>query len=65
MDYKKQIKIAATLNEDEAMAFAQFLKRAGLAEFRIKAVSDDEAYLMQSAGSIIEKALVEQGISPR
>jgi hypothetical protein len=65
MDHNRQINIVATLDENEALAFAQFLKRAGLSEFRLKAVSEDEAYLMRSAGTKIEKALAEQGVAPR
>jgi hypothetical protein len=65
MNYPKPIKFSVELNDDEALAFAQFLKRAGVSEYRIKAVSDNEAYLMCGAASKIQSALADQGFSPR
>jgi hypothetical protein len=65
MKYPKPIKFSVELNDDEALAFAQFLKRAGVSEYRIKAVSDNEAYLMHGAASKIQNALADQGFSPR
>ena len=37
------------LDEDEAMAMAQFVKRVGWSEMRTNAASEDETYLMRSA----------------
>lgn len=65
MQYPILVKFTVELNDNKALAFAQFLKRAGLSDFRAKATTDDEAYLMQSAGTIIQSALAGQGFSPR
>lgn len=64
---KKEIfvTITAELSDASALALAQFLKRAGLRDYRANAVSDDEAYLMLAAGETIRAALAEQGYAPR
>lgn len=53
------------LSESEAMALAQFVKRAGWHEFRGCAVDDEEAYLIRDAISKTQDALSEIGYSPR
>ena len=64
--YKEPIKILVELdNENQAQAFAQFLKRVGFSNYRELAVSDEEAYEMNYAGSAIREALAEKGFNPR
>lgn len=53
------------LEDHEAFAFAQLLKRIGWSEIRANAVDDDEAYLMRTAIDKIRNALAEEGIAPR
>jgi len=53
------------LNEAQADAFAQFLKRVGLSDYRALAVSEQEAYDMLSAGEQIRQALADAGYAPR
>lgn len=53
------------LDDNEAMALAQFVKRLTWSEMRACAVSDDETYLMKDAISKLQKALSEEGYSPR
>lgn len=53
------------LNDQEAEALAQFLKRVGLSDFRALAKNDQEAYAMQAAASKIAKGLAEKGYEPR
>jgi hypothetical protein len=62
---ERLINLNVELNETEAMAFAQFLKRVGYEDFKTFSVSSEEAYLMQSAGESIRKALALKNISPR
>ena len=56
-----QIELPASL----AWAFAQYLKRIGLDDYRQRAVNDAEAWDMQEAGEIVRRALAEQGYAPR
>lgn len=60
-----QVTITATLTEIQALAFAQFLKRVGLDDYRRLSVDTDEAYAMRDAGEALRKALDEQGYAPR
>ena len=53
------------LTSKEAEAFAEFLKRVSFEDYRRNATSDDEAYLMQSAGVEIREALAKKGFEPR
>lgn len=57
--------IKVELNESQAIALAQFVKRAGWTEFRQCAVNDDEAYLISDAIAKLQTALAEQGFAPR
>lgn len=65
MNEAKTISIYAELNEWQALAFAQFLKRVRLDHYKSCAVDENEAYAMLDAGEIIRDALAEQGFSPR
>jgi len=53
------------LSDDEAWAFAQFLKRVAVDDYRRLAVDGEEAYAMQAAGEALGRALAEKGYAPR
>lgn len=53
------------MNEKQAMALAQFLKRSGFTDYRRCAVTDDEAYAMQDAAFKIQQSLNKKGFAPR
>ena len=57
--------IVIELSDEEAWAFAQFLKRAGRSDYRALAVDQDEAAAMLCAAEVIRKALADAGWSPR
>lgn len=57
--------ITIDLLDDEAWAFAEFLKRVGYSDYRKLAINDQEAYEMQSAGEVLRKSLAEKGFAPR
>jgi hypothetical protein len=57
--------ITITIAPHEAMAYAQFLKRAGHSDYRKLAKDDDEAYDMFMAGEKIRRSLAEKGYAPR
>ena len=59
------IRIQIELPNSQAWAFAQYLKRVCLDDYRQRAVNDAEAWEMQEAGEIVRQALAEQGIAPR
>lgn len=61
----KNITISAELTEAQAEVFAQFLKRAGLDDFRRLAASDQEARDMQEAGQKLRESLRDAGYNPR
>lgn len=60
-----EIQIHVELTEQEAQAYAQLLKRVGLADYRVNAQNEAEAYLMQQTGEKVRKALADAGFSPR
>lgn len=60
-----QVTITVTLNQAQAMALAQFVKRVGFQEMRANAVDDSEAYRMSYAICKVRDALVEVGYAPR
>ena len=61
------ISITVELPDDEAEAFAQFLKRMILDDYHAKCARHDqaEANLMQAAGERFRQALAAQGVDPR
>jgi hypothetical protein len=59
------IPVAFELEESQALALAQFVKRVGWSDIRQNAVSDDEAYTMRDALGELAKALRESGFAPR
>lgn len=60
-----EIQIHVELTEQEAQAYAQLLKRVGLADYKVNAQNEAEAYLMQQTGEKVRKALADAGFSPR
>lgn len=59
------VRLAVELTDDQALALAQFVKRAGLSDYRPLARDDDEAYLMRDAGDQVGRALAAAGFAPR
>ena len=57
--------ISLDINDRQALALAQFLKRAGFTDYRLRAVSDDEAYDMQYAAEKLREELARNGFAPR
>lgn len=53
------------LDEAEAWALAQLVKRLGYSDCRSNAVDDAEAHLMMEALAKLQRALDEAGVSPR
>ncbi|MDX8125917.1 hypothetical protein U737_03285 [Methylomonas sp. LW13] len=60
-----EICLRVPLSEQEAWDLAQFLKRAGFADFRSNAVDDEEAYRMLAVTQMIRRNLEVHGINPR
>lgn len=61
----KDIQISLTIDDGQAWALAQFLKRTGWSEIRQNAQDDDEAYVMREGIEALQKALAESGFEPR
>lgn len=61
----KTMTLKVELEEQEAMALAQFVKRVGWSETRANAANDGEAYLMSDAFNKLRKELAEEGYAPR
>lgn len=64
----EEVTVTATLSHEEALAFAQFLKRAGYYDYHRCADThggDDEVYEMLHASDKIRTALAEVGYAPR
>jgi len=53
------------LNEIEAMAFAQFLKRLTWSEMRACAIDEDECYSIKYAVIHMQDSLAQGGFAPR
>jgi len=64
-DEAKLQPIVLELSDAQAWAFAQFLKRAMLDDYRARALSQDEAYEMSAAAEAIGQALAQAGHAPR
>ena len=52
------------LEEAQAMALAQFVKRVGWTELRANAVNDAEAYDIRTTVDALQLALAEAGFAP-
>ncbi|MCJ0764514.1 DUF7706 family protein [Variovorax terrae] len=61
----ESIPITVYLTDEQAQAFAQFLKRVGLDDYRGLAVDQQEAYVMRSAGEAVRAGLALAGYAPR
>ena len=59
------ITITTELTDAQAFAFAQFLKRVGLGDYRALASDQEEACTMMHAGEKVRRSLVECGYAPR
>jgi hypothetical protein len=59
------VTVTVNLNDAQAWAFAEFLKRVGLSDYKGLSVNTEEAYSMLHAGEQIRKALAEAGYAPR
>lgn len=59
------VRFTVELTEDQALAYAQFLKRVCLSGYMGFAVDEDEAYRMVSAGEKIRVELASAGYLPR
>ncbi len=59
------IDLKIEITDKQAMALAQFLKRAGYSDYRSKSIDDDEAYDMQYAAEKLRNALAEKDFAPR
>ncbi|KAB2663283.1 hypothetical protein HED50_23965 [Ochrobactrum oryzae] len=57
--------ITVNLSDDQARAFAEFLKRVLPEDFERRSVDKAEANRMWDAGSEIRRALADKGFSPR
>jgi len=57
--------VRVQLDEEQALALAQFVKRVGWSEMRSCAVDDAEAYAIRSAVDALQRALAEAGFAPR
>lgn len=62
---KTVVRMYVDLNEVQAMALAQFLKRVGFGEMRKNAVDDHEAYVIREVLAMIQKGLADVGFAPR
>ena len=61
----KTITLNVELNDEQALQFAQFLKRVSWHDYRELSTNDDEARTMVEAGELVRKALAEAGYAPR
>ncbi|EBB0023808.1 hypothetical protein CF699_21860 [Salmonella enterica] len=57
--------IRLSLDAYEALALAQFVKRLTWSDLRGCAVDDDEAYVIKDAVDKLQRAMAEEGFSPR
>ncbi|PKD39464.1 hypothetical protein CWO84_15155 [Methylomonas sp. Kb3] len=60
-----EICLSVSLSEQEAWDLAQFLKRAGFADFRSNAIDDEEAYRMLAVAQKLRSNLAAIGYKPR
>jgi hypothetical protein len=61
----KPARFTVELTEDQALAYAQFLKRVCFSDYSGYSVDKDEAFLMMYAGERIREALASAEFSPR
>ena len=61
----KTITLTVEMNDEQALQFAQFLKRVSFNDYRELSTSNEEAHTMIEAGELVRKALAEAGYAPR
>lgn len=59
------VALRVNLTKTEALALAQFLKRAGHSDYARCAADKEEAYQMLYAGEKMREALADAGFAPR
>ncbi|MFY9314843.1 MAG: hypothetical protein WAO95_04700 [Burkholderiales bacterium] len=59
------VRVTIELTDEQAWAFAQFLKRSTFDDYCGRAVDKEETYVMIAACEAIRKALAEAGYAPR
>jgi hypothetical protein len=59
------VRLMIELPEAYAWAFAQFLKRAGVSDYRRLAENEAEGYAMFYAAEAVREALMQAGCMPR
>lgn len=57
--------LTTVLDQDQAEALAQFVKRVSFSQVRESSQSDHEAYLMMDGFCSLRRSLDEAGYSPR
>ena len=65
MQDSHSVTLNVTVSAGQAWAYAQFLKRVGLDDYRRLAIDQQEAYTMLAAGEIIREELRQAGYAPR
>lgn len=65
MNNPNTVTLELNINEQTAMALAQFVKRVGWQEFSQNAVNDDQAYLIGDGVAALQRALSQAGFAPR
>lgn len=61
----ENVELSLVLTTDQAMALAQYCKRIGFSDVRIKATNNDDAYEMLYGLNQLAKELAEAGFKPR
>lgn len=59
------VTVTVVLTRPQALAFAQFLKRASFNDYAANALNTDECMDMQEAGEALREALARAGYAPR
>ena len=59
------VTLKVIVSPDQAWAYAQFLKRVGLADYAALAIDQQEAYAMLATGQVIREELARAGYAPR
>lgn len=57
----KMVPISLEIPNEQARAYAEFLKRVGFSDYQGLAKDETEAYTMQAAGEKIKEALARNG----
>ena len=65
MTHEANIKLTLELNDDQATALAQLVKRIGWRDWRSLSQDDAEAYQMRSACDQLRSSLANAGFAPR